>query len=102
MSLGEEDLQIKSKVGIVDTGTSVLAAPSSEALIVMTKLSSHSNCQVVQGTFTCKCRSLSEFPNITFHISEEHFYVEPKDYLMPNGKGECMLLVTLLNEFQGL
>ena len=39
LSLGKEDLQIQSKVGIVDSGTSLLAAPYSEGLTVMTKLS---------------------------------------------------------------
>ena len=42
MSLGDQDLKIKAKVGIVDTGTSLLAAPYSEGLTVMTKLSEYS------------------------------------------------------------
>ena len=90
-------------MGIVDTGTSLLAAPYSEGLAVMKFMTEYNMCQVVRNTFICECidNHMDDFPDISFYIEEQKFIVEPRDYLMPDGDGSCIVLVTLLGGFTG-
>ncbi|XP_061486370.1 gastricsin-like [Rhineura floridana] len=72
--------------GIVDTGTSLLAAPQQIFETLMKYIGAE---QDSNGEYVVSCGNIESLPTITFVISGNNFPLRPSAYVLQNNSGYC-------------
>uniref|UniRef100_A0A914C6B2 Peptidase A1 domain-containing protein n=1 Tax=Acrobeloides nanus TaxID=290746 RepID=A0A914C6B2_9BILA len=86
ISIGDTDLGSQIS-GIVDTGTSLLAAPTSAFEKIRSALNGKS---INDGTYEIDCNNKDNLPTITFTINGKNFEIKPSSYVQEFSNG-CLL-----------
>jgi cathepsin D len=81
---------------IADTGTSLLAIPTSSMTSLLTKFPSGIVKPLAAGEYTVECDKVSEMPAISFSIAGKDFVLEGSDYVL-SVSGECLLGFTAID-----
>jgi cathepsin D len=81
---------------IADTGTSLLAIPTSSMTSLLTKFPSGIVKPLAAGEYTVECDKVSEMPAISFTIAGKDFVLEGSDYVL-SVSGECLLGFTAID-----
>merc|ERR1711933_331815 len=75
---------------IADTGTSLLAVPTTVFTSLLTKFPAGAVKPLVHGEYTVDCSKISTLPTISFSIGGKEFALEGSDYVL-NVQGQCLL-----------
>jgi len=78
---------------IADTGTSLLAIPTSSLKSLLTKFPSGVVKPLAAGEYTVDCSKVSSLPSLSFTISGKEFTLEGSEYVL-SVSGECLLGIT--------
>jgi len=86
ITFGDETAELESTGAIVDTGTSLIALPTSLAEMLNTEIGATKNWQ---GQYTVDCEARANLPNITFTLGGNDFAITAYDYIMETS-GTCI------------
>jgi len=75
---------------IADTGTSLLAVPTTVFTSLLTKFPAGAVKPLLHGEYTVDCSKVSTLPTISFSIGGKEFALEGSDYVL-NVQGQCLL-----------
>jgi len=75
---------------IADTGTSLLAVPTTVFTSLLTKFPAGAVKPLAHGEYTVDCSKISTLPTISFSIGGKEFALEGSDYVL-NVQGQCLL-----------
>ncbi|XP_017145539.1 lysosomal aspartic protease [Drosophila miranda] len=88
----------QGRQAIVDTGTSLLAAPPREYLIINSLLG---GLPTASGEYLLRCSDIGRLPEIFFVIGGQRFGLQPRDYVMQvandDGSSVCLSAFTLMD-----
>ncbi|KAK9473987.1 aspartic peptidase domain-containing protein [Dipodascopsis tothii] len=86
ISFGDQTAELENTGAIVDTGTSLIAVPSSIAEILNMQIGAKKNWQ---GQYTVDCSVRDKLPDVTFSLAGHDFKIGPTDYVMEIS-GSCI------------
>ena len=92
-SFGDETLDLEDTGAAIDTGTSLIALPSTIAELLNKQIGAKKS---FNGQYTIDCEAVSKLPNVTFTFSGHKFELEAKDYIL-NVQGSCISSFTGLD-----
>merc|ERR1711953_1570922 len=75
---------------IADTGTSLLAVPTTVFTSLLTKFPAGVVKPLMRGEYTVDCSKAAQLPTISFSIGGKEFALEGSDYVL-NVQGQCLL-----------
>merc|ERR1712187_462907 len=75
---------------IADTGTSLLAVPTTVFTSLLTKFPAGVVKPLAQGEYTVDCSQVAQLPTISFNIGGKEFALEGSDYVL-TVQGQCLL-----------
>ena len=83
MSLGNLEISICSEscVGIVDTGTSLMVGPPSEAKAINEAIGG-TELLPGQGQYVVDCATIPSLPDLTLTINGKEYVLTGKDYIL--------------------
>ena len=84
--LGDEDLGI-SHGAAIDTGTSLIAMPSAEAIRINQKIGAQRN---IFGQYLLNCTTLDRLPSLNIVFNGREFPLPPHDYVLNLGADQCL------------
>ena len=88
------NINLKSNIAILDTGTSLIHGPSKEVSEIFKIIKKSSkDCNQDSGLLACTCSDVGEFPTIEFWLDDNVFYINPEEYLLKDGN-TCLVLIT--------
>lgn len=99
-----KDVSLGKALGIVDSGTSLITAPSADLKKIADVLGAW-RFFLKAGTYIANCRpdNMKKYPKLEFTINGKTFALEPQDYLIQIGKlpwfGEQCLLAIMAMDF---
>ncbi|KAK9454935.1 aspartic peptidase domain-containing protein [Dipodascopsis uninucleata] len=86
ITFGGETAEMENTGAIVDTGTSLIALPTSLAEMLNMEIGAKKNWQ---GQYTVDCDAKSKLPDITFTLGGHNFSISASDYIMETS-GTCI------------
>eukprot|EP00567_Pseudictyota_dubia_P003925 CAMPEP_0197450792 /NCGR_PEP_ID=MMETSP1175-20131217/26556_1 /TAXON_ID=1003142 /ORGANISM="Triceratium dubium, Strain CCMP147" /LENGTH=369 /DNA_ID=CAMNT_0042983297 /DNA_START=20 /DNA_END=1129 /DNA_ORIENTATION=+ len=87
VTLGGESVTT-SKVGVLDTGTSLLGGPVNDVKVIASKVGAT---PVINGEYSISCSKRSSLPNVAFHVAGKAFELTPDQYILDVENVECLL-----------
>ena len=92
ISFGDQTAEIDSTGAILDTGTSLLALPSTLAELLNKEIGAK---QGFNGQYTIECEKRDSLPDLTFTLTGHNFTISAYDYIL-EVQGSC------ISAFQGI
>lgn len=92
ISFGDQTAEIDSTGAILDTGTSLLALPSTLAELLNKEIGAK---QGFNGQYTIECDKRDSLPDLTFTLTGHNFTISSYDYIL-EVQGSC------ISAFQGI
>jgi len=79
---------VGGSAAISDTGTSLIAGPTSDIDSICTQLGGTA---VSGGEYSIACDKANSLPDVIFTINGKDYPVRAKNYVVPDGTGKCIL-----------
>jgi len=86
ISFGKETAEFDGMGAILDTGTSLIALPTTIADLLNTQIGAKKG---FNGQYTVECSKRDSLPNLTFTLSGHDFAIGPYDYIL-EVSGSCI------------
>merc|ERR1712072_894151 len=86
ITFGDETAEIDNTGVILDTGTSLIALPSTLAELLNKEIGAKKS---FNGQYTVECEKRDELPDLTFTLSGYNFTIGPHDYIL-EVQGSCI------------
>ncbi|RMY38745.1 hypothetical protein D0864_16398 [Hortaea werneckii] len=86
ITFGDQTAEIDSTGAILDTGTSLIALPSTLAELLNKEIGAKKS---FNGQYTVECEKRDELPDLTFTLSGYNFTIGPHDYIL-EVQGSCI------------
>ncbi|KAI5290331.1 Vacuolar protease A [Ascosphaera aggregata] len=86
ISLGSESAELENTGAILDTGTSLIALPSTLASLLNKEIGAKKSWN---GQYTIECEKRDSLPDLTFTLTGYNFTISPYDYIL-EVQGSCM------------
>jgi len=86
ISFGDSTAELDSTGAILDTGTSLIALPSTMAELLNTEIGAKKSWN---GQYTVECEKRDSLPDMTFTLTGHNFTITPYDYIL-EVQGSCI------------
>jgi len=86
ITFGDSTAEIESTGAILDTGTSLIALPSTLAELLNKEIGAKKS---FNGQYTIECDKVDGLPDLTFTLSGHNFTIGPHDYIL-EVQGSCI------------
>ncbi|KAF3942118.1 Saccharopepsin [Dactylella cylindrospora] len=86
LTFGDETAELESTGAILDTGTSLIALPSTYAELLNAEMGAKRGWN---GQYTIECDKVDSLPDLTFTLAGHNFTIGPTDYTL-NVQGSCI------------
>jgi hypothetical protein len=90
---------VAGTAAISDTGTSLIAGPTSTINSICTQLGGKLDSQ--NQIYIVNCNQKNSLPDVVFTINNKDYPVSAKNYIVPTGDGRCMLGFQGMRAFAG-
>ncbi|KAL8797585.1 MAG: hypothetical protein Q9195_000402 [Heterodermia aff. obscurata] len=86
ISFGDETAQLENTGAILDTGTSLIALPSTLSELLNKEIGAKKS---FSGQYTIDCEKRDELPDLSFTLTGYNFTISPHDYIL-EVQGSCI------------
>ncbi|KAI5298764.1 hypothetical protein KEM56_003791 [Ascosphaera pollenicola] len=86
ITLGDESADLEDTGAILDTGTSLIALPTTLASLLNKEIGAKKSWN---GQYTIECEKRDSLPDLTFTLTGHNFTISPNDYIL-EVQGSCM------------
>lgn len=86
ITLGDESADLEDTGAILDTGTSLIALPTTLASLLNKAIGAKKSWN---GQYTIECDKRDSLPDLTFTLTGHNFTISPYDYIL-EVQGSCM------------
>ncbi|KAI8868094.1 aspartic endopeptidase Pep2, partial [Ramicandelaber brevisporus] len=80
IKLGDEDVEFDNMGAAIDTGTSLIAAPSDIAELINAQLGATKD--PLSGQYTVDCSKIGSLPDLSFKFGGKYYTLTGKDYIL--------------------